>query len=64
MEFLAMTFVRTSELIGMKWEEVDLEHHRWDIPAARMKMKTSPPSTGFRTSNKIQALTIEIGDSI
>lgn len=37
---MAMTFVRTSELIGARWEEIDLEAARWDIPAQRMKMKT------------------------
>jgi integrase len=36
----AMTFVRTSELIGARWEEFDLDAGRWDIPAERMKMKT------------------------
>ncbi len=40
MQFMAMTFVRTSELIGARWTEIDLENARWDIPAARMKMKT------------------------
>jgi integrase len=40
MKLMAMTFVRTSELIGAKWEEFDLETARWDIPAARMKMRT------------------------
>ncbi|MCM3566304.1 tyrosine-type recombinase/integrase [Hydrogenophaga intermedia] len=37
---MAMTFVRTSELIGARWEEFDLDAARWDIPAERMKMKT------------------------
>lgn len=37
---MAMTFVRTSELIGARWEEFDLDAARWDIPAQRMKMKT------------------------
>ncbi len=40
MKMLAMTFVRTSELIEAKWSEFDLENGRWDIPAARMKMRT------------------------
>ncbi len=40
MKLMAMTFVRTSELIGAKWPEFDLEAGRWDIPAARMKMRT------------------------
>ncbi len=37
---MALTFVRTTELIGARWEEFDLDGMRWDIPAVRMKMKT------------------------
>jgi integrase len=37
---MALTFVRTSELIGAKWSEFDLDAARWDIPAERMKMRT------------------------
>jgi integrase len=40
MTLMAMTFVRTTELIGARWAEFDLEAARWDIPAERMKMKT------------------------
>ncbi|WP_049961162.1 tyrosine-type recombinase/integrase [Pseudacidobacterium ailaaui] len=40
MRLLAYTFVRTSELIEAEWQEFDLEHARWDIPAGRMKMDT------------------------
>lgn len=40
MKLMAMTFVRTYELIGARWEEFDLKAGRWDIPAGRMKMKT------------------------
>jgi len=39
-KLMALTFVRTSELIGARWEEFDLETRRWSIPAARMKMNT------------------------
>ena len=39
-KLMAMTFVRTSELIGARWEEFDLDGGRWDIPASRMKMKS------------------------
>jgi integrase len=39
-KLMALTFVRTGELIGARWEEFDLEAARWDIPASRMKMKT------------------------
>lgn len=37
-KLMALTFVRTSELIGAKWAEFDMEAARWNIPAARMKM--------------------------
>ncbi len=40
MKLMAMTFVRTTELIGARWAEFDLDTARWDIPAERMKMKT------------------------
>lgn len=40
MKLMALTFVRTGELIGARWDEFDLEAARWDIPASRMKMKT------------------------
>ncbi|CAN5475437.1 tyrosine-type recombinase/integrase [soil metagenome] len=39
-KLMALTFVRTSELIGARWSEFDLGAQRWDIPAERMKMKT------------------------
>jgi len=37
---MALTFVRTSELIGATWDEFNFEAARWDIPAERMKMDT------------------------
>lgn len=40
MGIMARVFLRTSELIGGQWHELDLEARRWDIPAERMKMKT------------------------
>jgi len=39
-KLMALTFVRTTELIEAKWSEFDLEAARWDIPAERMKMRT------------------------
>ncbi len=39
MKLMALTFLRTSELIGAPWAEFDLEAARWDIPAERMKKK-------------------------
>ncbi len=40
MKLMALTFVRTSELIGARWTEIDFDAARWNIPAERMKMKT------------------------
>ena len=39
MKLLALTFVRTSELIEAKWSEIDFDTEEWRIPAERMKMK-------------------------
>lgn len=36
---MMLTFVRTSELIGAKWSEINLENAEWIIPAERMKMR-------------------------
>lgn len=40
MQLMTLTFVRTSELIGARWEEIDLFKKEWRIPAERMKMRT------------------------
>ena len=40
MMLMALTFVRTGELIGARWGEFDLEAAEWRIPAERMKMRT------------------------
>lgn len=39
MQLLALTFVRTGELIGAKWAEIDWEREEWHIPKERMKMR-------------------------
>jgi integrase len=39
MKFLLLTFVRTRELRGAAWSEVDLDEAEWRIPAERMKMR-------------------------
>jgi integrase len=38
-EMLMLTFVRTGELIGAQWSEIDLQNRLWEIPAERMKKK-------------------------
>lgn len=39
MQLLALTFVRTSELIEAQWQEIDWDRAEWHIPKERMKMK-------------------------
>lgn len=39
LQLLALTFVRTGELLGATWEEINWDKAEWHIPARRMKMK-------------------------
>ena len=39
LRILIHTFVRTTELRGARWEEINLDNAIWEIPASRMKMK-------------------------
>jgi integrase len=39
LRLLALTFVRTGELIGATWTEIDRDAALWIIPAARMKAR-------------------------
>jgi len=39
LRFLLLTFVRTNELRGARWTEIDWDNNEWRIPAERMKMK-------------------------
>lgn len=39
LKFLLLTFVRTGELRGAEWREIDFDQAEWRIPAERMKMK-------------------------
>ena len=40
LHLMSLTFLRTSELIGARWDEFDFSGKRWVIPAARMKIPT------------------------
>ncbi|MCB4811670.1 tyrosine-type recombinase/integrase [Methylovorus menthalis] len=40
-QLLAHTFLRTGELIGSRWSEVNFEERIWEIPAERMKMNNA-----------------------
>jgi integrase len=39
LQLMAITFVRTSELIAARWDEFDFDRNQWRIPAERMKMR-------------------------
>ncbi len=39
LQLVVLTFVRTNELIGARWEEIDWNAKQWRIPASRMKMR-------------------------
>lgn len=39
-KLIALTFVRTTELIEARWTEFDFDEKQWRLPAERMKMKT------------------------
>jgi len=39
LKLLILTFTRTSEIIGAKWEEINFDKNEWHIPEERMKMR-------------------------
>lgn len=39
LQFLLLTFVRTGELRGARWDEINFDKAEWRIPADRMKMR-------------------------
>jgi integrase len=39
LKFMALTFVRTTEMIQAQWDEIDWEQAEWNIPAGRMKRR-------------------------
>jgi integrase len=64
LKLMALTFVRTSELIGAKWSEFNIETARWDIPAERIKMRTPHIVPLSRQALEVLALLRELnGDS-
>lgn len=38
-EFLILTAARTSEVLGARWDEINVTERLWAVPAARMKAK-------------------------
>jgi integrase len=53
LEFLILTAARTGEVIGARWNEIDLLDKTWTLPAARMKahrehrVPLSPPAVAL-----------------
>ena len=39
LEFTILTGLRSGEVRGAKWQEIDLQANKWTVPAERMKMK-------------------------
>jgi integrase len=37
LEFLILCASRTGEVLGARWDEIDLAQKTWTVPAARMK---------------------------
>src|SRR5207342_93863 len=37
LEFVILTAARSGEVLGARWEEIDIERAVWTVPAARMK---------------------------
>ena len=37
LEFAILTAARTGEVLGARWDEIDLENKIWTVPASRMK---------------------------
>lgn len=63
-KLMALTFVRTGELISGRWCEVDFDEAQWRIPADRMKMK-SPHIVPLskQATEVLKTLQIVTGDS-
>ena len=39
LKLMALTFLRTTEMLDAQWTEFDFDNARWDVPKERMKMK-------------------------
>lgn len=59
-QLMILTFVRSGEIRGAKWEEINWEKAQWKIPADRMKMKDPHIIPLSRQSMKILKLLRDI----
>lgn len=56
MMLMALTFLRTSELLPGEWSEIDFENSLWRVPGHRMKVKTLGDHLVPLSAQAIQAL--------
>ena len=52
LEFTILTAARTGEVLGAKWDEIDLAKRIWTVPAGRMKARREHRSTEFHSHNR------------
>jgi integrase len=66
LKMLALTFVRTTELIGAEWNEFNIDNQMWVIPAARMKMVWGKSTIKIDNDHRVPLAhqTIEILDKL
>ncbi len=63
LEFAILTASRTSEVLGMKWSEIDLATAVWTVPAVRMKRrKLHRVPLSSRALEILDALPREVGN--
>jgi integrase len=62
---LMLTFVRTSDLIEARWDEIDYDAQLWSIPATRMKEKRAHfiplPTQAIESLHQLQSVTGRCG---
>jgi integrase len=60
LEFAILTAARTSEVLGAKWSELDLDARLWTVPAERMKAgKTHRVPLGDRATEIVRNMMIQ-----
>jgi integrase len=66
LEFLILTAARSGEVLGGRWDEVDLESKIWTIPAARMKGGTlhRVPLSGRAVAILEQLINLRVDDFV
>jgi integrase len=53
LEFTILTATRTSEVLGARWDEIDLQQRLWTVPAGRMTKENNV--VNLRAANELLA---------